>query len=95
MKCNFTSQIEHLLNALKCAEEGFPLIPVSKEGWPLTARGFKDATTNVRQIAEWWAKWPDADIGVVIPQDACQKPSSSSQASSLLSIDSLLKTWEN
>ncbi len=31
---------------------------------PRTANGFKDATTDVNQITEWWQKWPDANIGV-------------------------------
>ncbi|MGE0145653.1 MAG: bifunctional DNA primase/polymerase [Planctomycetota bacterium] len=31
---------------------------------PHTAHGFRDATTDQRQIEEWWARWPDAQIGV-------------------------------
>src|SRR5580704_5412364 len=31
---------------------------------PRTADGFKSATTNPDQIAEWWKKWPAANIGV-------------------------------
>lgn len=40
----------------------FPIRPGSKE--PLTAHGFKDATTDPAQIATWWRRWPDANIGV-------------------------------
>lgn len=39
----------------------FPIKPHSKE--PATAHGFKDATRDPEQIAEWWAKG-DCNIGV-------------------------------
>jgi hypothetical protein len=32
---------------------------------PRTARGLKDATTDKRQIKQWWHRWPDANIGGV------------------------------
>lgn len=31
---------------------------------PRTRNGFKDATTNPRQIEELWTRWPDANIGI-------------------------------
>ena len=31
---------------------------------PRTKNGVKDATTDVEQIATWWAKWPDANVGI-------------------------------
>jgi putative DNA primase/helicase len=31
---------------------------------PRTARGVKNATTDVNQIKVWWQKWPDANIGI-------------------------------
>ena len=31
---------------------------------PRTKNGVKDATTDREQIVEWWAKWPDANIGI-------------------------------
>lgn len=40
----------------------FPLKP--REKTPLTANGFKDATTNLTQILQWWEKWPDANVGI-------------------------------
>ncbi len=40
----------------------FPLIPGTKE--PLTKHGFKDATTDPDQIAQWWRAAPDANIGL-------------------------------
>lgn len=39
----------------------FPLQPRGKI--PLTANGFKNATTDLEQIAAWWQQWPDANIG--------------------------------
>ena len=31
---------------------------------PRTRHGHKDASTDPRQILAWWAKWPDANIGI-------------------------------
>jgi hypothetical protein len=31
---------------------------------PRTAHGFKDATTDPEAIRRWWARWPDANIGL-------------------------------
>ncbi|WP_242496480.1 bifunctional DNA primase/polymerase [Xylanimonas protaetiae] len=40
----------------------FPCAPTAK--FPLTQRGFLDATTDPDQVASWWRKRPDANIGV-------------------------------
>lgn len=32
---------------------------------PRTANGFEAATTSVAQVREWWARWPEANIGCV------------------------------
>jgi hypothetical protein len=40
----------------------FPCKPRAKE--PLTAHGFKDATTDQARIAAWWSDWPEANIGL-------------------------------
>jgi Bifunctional DNA primase/polymerase, N-terminal/Primase C terminal 1 (PriCT-1) len=40
----------------------FPLRPRSKV--PATVDGFKAATLDAGQVAEWWERWPDANIGV-------------------------------
>jgi hypothetical protein len=31
---------------------------------PRTKNGFKDATTDIGQITEWGAEWPEANIGI-------------------------------
>ncbi len=31
---------------------------------PRTKNGLKDATTDKKQIREWWGKWPNANIGI-------------------------------
>jgi hypothetical protein len=41
----------------------FPLVPNEKR--PLTGNGFKDATTDLDVINQWWDKWPNANIGMV------------------------------
>jgi len=40
----------------------FPLKPGDKT--PLTTHGVKDATQDPAQVAEWWRKWPTANIGL-------------------------------
>jgi hypothetical protein len=44
-----------------------PLRPGGKE--PLTAHGVHDCSTDPEQIGEWWARWPDANIGLAIGDD--------------------------
>lgn len=40
----------------------FPCLPDGKS--PLTAHGFKDATTSIRQITRWANQWPDANLAI-------------------------------
>jgi hypothetical protein len=40
----------------------FPCAPGAKR--PLTRRGFADATTDPEQVARWWRRWPEANIGL-------------------------------
>ena len=51
-----------LAAALLYAELGLALFPC-KGKVPLTAHGFKDATTDLAQIRRWWTDSPDANIG--------------------------------
>ncbi len=46
------------------AEYGIPVFPCRPDKRPYTEHGFKDATTNLDTIEEWWRRWPDALIGV-------------------------------
>jgi len=41
----------------------FPLRPGEKIPYP-GSRGFKDATVNASQVAQWWAERPTSNIGV-------------------------------
>jgi hypothetical protein len=55
-----------LAAALAYAKRGwavFPLVPRSKVPFK-GSHGFKDATTDPATIRAWWAKWPDANIGI-------------------------------
>jgi len=52
--------------ALWYAEQGlhvFPLLPRSKIPWS-RSRGFKDATTDLDQIRDWWARVPYSNVGI-------------------------------
>jgi hypothetical protein len=40
----------------------FPCVPGTKS--PLTAHGFKDASTDPAQIERWWARHPRANVGI-------------------------------
>ena len=51
--------------ALQLPEEwDIPVFPCKKDKSPYTVHGFKDATNNRQQIEDWWAKYPDALVGV-------------------------------
>ncbi|MCD1591233.1 MAG: bifunctional DNA primase/polymerase [Qipengyuania citrea] len=45
----------------------FPCKPDSKR--PYTSHGFEDATTDPARIREWWARWPNAMIGMPTGSD--------------------------
>jgi len=34
---------------------------------PMTKGGFRGATSDLKQVAQWWAQWPDANIGWALP----------------------------
>ena len=56
--------------ALDYAVHGWPVLPVKPKGkTPQSLHGVKDATTDEDAIREWWARWPDANIGI-----ACGTP---------------------
>ncbi len=51
--------------ALAYARAGAAVFPCQPGGKaPLTQRGFLDASRDVRQVAAWWRRWPEANIGL-------------------------------
>ncbi len=51
--------------ARSLAAAGVPVFPCESGGKrPLTRRGFLDATTDPEQVAAWWSRTPDANIGL-------------------------------
>ena len=51
--------------ARSLAAAGAPVFPCEPDGKrPLTKRGFLDATSDPGQVAAWWARTPDANIGL-------------------------------
>lgn len=50
--------------ALKYADKGWAVFPVSKAKIPLTENGFKDATTDKATISNWFSQYTGANIGI-------------------------------
>ncbi|MGP5390297.1 bifunctional DNA primase/polymerase [Glutamicibacter arilaitensis] len=51
--------------AREFARSGVPVFPCAPNGKrPITAQGFHDATTDLRQIEAWWDQIPNANIGL-------------------------------
>lgn len=51
--------------ARSLAAAGVPVFPCLVEGKrPLTRRGFLDASSDPEQVAGWWSRTPDANIGI-------------------------------
>lgn len=55
-------KLDYALRMARMGFEVFPLVPGTKR--PLTLTGFKSSTKNEALINEWWAKSPEANIGV-------------------------------
>jgi hypothetical protein len=52
-------------SALKIASKGIPIFPCLPGGKkPLIKDWPNRATTDPKEIREWWARWPDANIGI-------------------------------
>ena len=51
--------------ARSLATAGVPVFPCEPDGKrPVTRRGFLDATSDLAQVARWWSRTPDANIGL-------------------------------
>ncbi len=49
--------------ALKYARRGWAIFPCRGDKSPYTDHGFQDATTDEKQLEDWWDEWPMANIG--------------------------------
>ncbi|MCX5653265.1 MAG: phage/plasmid primase, P4 family [Planctomycetota bacterium] len=49
--------------ALDAAARGLRVLPLEVKR-PLTTHGLKDASKDPATLKAWWAKWPDANIGI-------------------------------
>lgn len=53
--------------ALTYGRAGWPVFPCFTTKRPRTARGFHDASTDEQVITRWWHQWPDALVGMPVP----------------------------
>lgn len=54
-----------LRGAILYARRGIPVFPCEPGGKrPLTANGFWEATTDERELARWWRRWPRANVAI-------------------------------
>ena len=52
-------------SAYELATLGFSVFPIKPKGKsPLTQHGYKDASQDAAVIADWWTRWPNANIGI-------------------------------
>jgi len=58
-------QVSMLDAALGYIAEGFRVFPTKPDKKPLTEHGLKDATQLQIRVKEYWARWPNAGIGLV------------------------------
>jgi len=56
--------MNNLDTALYCASRGWFVFPCKPDKTPYTAHGFKDATTDIRQIKQWWNEHPEGLVGI-------------------------------
>ena len=70
-----------ILGAVRYAELGHPVFPCAPgRKTPITRRGFKDATTDIKQIEAWWREHPNANVAMstagllVIDVDGAENP---------------------
>lgn len=52
----------HLIDGGRCSCGSADCTSPGKH--PRTARGFKDASIDPKQIRSWWVRWPEANIGI-------------------------------
>ena len=52
--------------AAALAANGWPVFPAHGKV-PLTEHGHKDGTTDAHQVAQWWRRWPNANVATRVP----------------------------
>jgi hypothetical protein len=60
----------NLAVALAYAAAGIPVFPCDARKRPLTLRGHHDAATDHDRVRSWWARWPDALVGIPTGPDS-------------------------
>ncbi|WP_022888112.1 bifunctional DNA primase/polymerase [Agromyces italicus] len=61
----FTHRLPTRDAAIAFAGARVPVFPCTRgEKRPLTSAGFHDASCAIGQVEEWWARWPNANLGI-------------------------------
>ena len=60
---------DFMASALEYAAHGWRVFPCKALGKaPLTSMGFREASVSEAIIKAWWTKWPDANVGLPVPE---------------------------
>jgi len=60
----------NVLAALHYVDHGWPVLPLRERGKrPCTPRGVYDATLDPRRVAAFWRRWPNANVGMAVPEE--------------------------
>lgn len=87
-----TRHLEAALDYARAGYEVFPLIERAKA--PLTAHGLLDATTDYDQIEWWWRRWPNANVGMRLPENTIALDIDPRSGGTLDQLGQVPPTWE-
>ncbi|VWX52970.1 bifunctional DNA primase/polymerase [Novosphingobium sp. 9U] len=64
MNASSTMSVDLQAAALNYAAKGLPVFPCDENKQPLVKEGFQSASKDPETVRGWWARWPEAMIGM-------------------------------